>query len=96
MRNAERAEASSSLKLSTQVYVANIFTVRTLVSFRKDTAYIIGLFFFLLLLSQGSGTTVHNQPSSPLCFAKKPGELRTKKGIRKLTEALRLMVLGMH
>lgn len=45
MRNAERAEASNSLKLSMQVYVANIFTERTLVSFRKDTAYIIGLFF---------------------------------------------------
>lgn len=48
-------------------------------SLRKDAAYIIGL-FFLLLLSQGSGTTLYNQASLSPLFAQKPGELRTKKG----------------
>lgn len=52
---------------------------KTLVSLRKDAAYIIGLFFHKLL-SQGSGTTLYNQPSLSPLFAQKPGELRTKKG----------------
>ena len=62
MRNAERAEASSSLKLSTQVYVANIFTERTLVSFRKDTAYIIGLFFFCCFFLKALGLPYTTSP----------------------------------
>ena len=73
--------------------MANIFTERTLVSLRKDATYIIGL-FFLLLISQGPIQLAQFEPT----VCSEAWRTQGKEGLcmRRLTEALRLMVLVMR